>query len=101
MQELDDFIDTLLKEKGITDIDPEVESELKEEMKARLLNQINEAAVMELSEEKAAELARLVDDPDFTGEKMTEFIQNSGVDLTTIAASTMLKFRTFYLGLGE
>ena len=56
---------------------------------------------MELSEDKAAELASLVDDPDFTGEKMTEFIQNSGVDLTAIVASTMLKFRTFYLGLGE
>ena len=101
MQNIDEFIDALLKEKGITDIEPEVEADLKAEMKGRLLDQIDKAAIMELSEEKAAELATLVDDPDFTNEKMTEFIENSGVNLAEVAASTMLKFRSFYLGTGE
>lgn len=101
MQEIDNFIDTILKEKGITGLEPDVESDLKAEMKERLLDQINKAAVMELSEEKAAELAELVDKPDFTNEKMTEFMQNSGVDLTSVVADTMIKFRSFYLGTGE
>ena len=97
MQNIDDFIESLLVDKGITDIDPEVKAELKEDMKNRLLNQINRAAIMQLSEEKAAELAELVDNPEFTNEKMTEFIQNSGVNLTEVALDTMLKFRGFYL----
>lgn len=101
MQNIDDFIESLLDDKGITDVDPEVRTELKEEMKTRLLDQINKAAIMELSEEKAAELAELVDDPEFTNEKMTEFMQESGVNLTEVALDTMLKFRTFYLGTGE
>jgi len=101
MQNLDDFIETLLNEKGITDVDPETKTELKEEMKGRLIDQINQAAIMELSEEKAAELASKVDDPEFTNEKMTEFMQNSGVDLTAVVANTMLQFRSFYLGTGE
>ena len=101
MQEIDNFIDTILKEKGITGLEPDVESDLKAEMKERLLGQINKAAVMELSEEKAAELAELVDKPDFTNEKMTEFMQNSGVNLTNVVADTMIKFRSFYLGTGE
>ncbi len=101
MQNIDDFIETLLKEKGITDIDPEIQTEVKEEMKGRLLDQINKAAVMELSEEKAAELAEKVDDPNFTNEQMTEFMQNAGVNLVEVAADTMLKFRSFYLGTGE
>lgn len=101
MQNIDDFIETLLNEKGITDIDPDTKTELKEEMKGRLLDQINQAAIMELSEEKAAELASKVDDPEFTNEKMTEFMQNSGVDLTAVVANTMLQFRSFYLSAGE
>ena len=70
-------------------------------MKGRLLDQINKAAVMQLSEEKATELAKLVEEPDFTDEKMTEFMTNSGVNLTEVVADTMLKFRSFYLGTGE
>lgn len=101
MQSVDEFIESILKDKGITDIEPEVRADLKEDMKKRLLDQINKAAVMQLSEEKATELADLVNDPSFTNEEMTKFMQNSGVDLTQVALDTMLKFRSFYLGQGE
>ena len=97
MQNIDDFIESLLNDKGITDVEPEIKEELKADMKNRLLDQINRAAIMQLSEEKAAELAELVDNPEFTNEKMTEFLQNSGVNLTEVALDTMLKFRGFYL----
>lgn len=101
MKNVDDFIDSLLVEKGITDVEPDIKKQLKDDMKKRLLDQINKAAIMKLSEDKAAELAELVDDPKFTNEKMTEFIQKSGVNLTEVALDTMLKFRNFYLGNGE
>ena len=73
------------------------EFKLSQEMKTRLLDQINKAAIMQLSEEKAAELASMVDDPNFTNEKMTEFMQTSGVNLAEVALETMLQFRNFYL----
>lgn len=98
MQSIDDFVESILKDKGITDIEPEVKAGLIEEMKTRLMDQINKAAVMQLSEEKAAELAEKIKDPEFTDEKLTEFMQNSGVNLTQVALDTMLKFRGFYLG---
>lgn len=101
MQNIDDFIENLLTEKGITDIEPDIKADLKNDMKKRLLDQIDKAAVMQLSEEKAAELTKLVGDPDFTNEKMTEFMQKSSVNLTEVALDTMLKFRNFYLGTGE
>lgn len=101
IQNIDDFIESILKDKGITEVEPDVRAELKEDMKKRLLDQINKAAVMQLSEEKAAELADLVDSPDFTDEKMTEFMQNSGVNLEEVALETMLQFRSFYLGNTE
>lgn len=101
MQSVDEFIESLLVDKGITDIEPDVREELKTEMKTRLLDQINKAAIMQLSEEKAAELAAMVDDPNFTNEKMTEFMQNSGVNLVEVALETMLQFRNFYLSSEE
>lgn len=100
MQNLDEFIENLLNEKGI-EVEPDIKEELKADMKAKLLDQINRAAIQSLSEEKAEELAKLVEQPDFTNEKMTEFIQNSGVNLTEVALDTMLKFRSFYLGVEE
>ena len=101
MQNVDEFIEQLLTDKGITDVEPEIRQELVAEMKERLMDQINKAAIMQLSEEKAAELAEKVDDPNFTNEQMTEFMQNSRVNLTEIALDTMLKFRNFYLESGE
>lgn len=98
VQSIDDFVESILKDKGITDLEPEIKADLKEEMKARLTDQINKAAIMQLSEEKAAELAEKIKDPEFTDEKLTEFMQNSGVNLTQVALDTMLKFRGFYLG---
>ena len=70
-------------------------------MASRLIDQINRAAIMELSEEKATELAELIKNPDFTSEQMTKFIQDSGVNLSEVALETMLQFRTFYLGLDQ
>lgn len=101
MQSVDDFIESLLTEKGVTNLEPDVKEELKNDMKKRLLDQINTAAVMQLSEEKAAELAELLKNPDFTNEKMTDFMQSSGVNLIEVTLDTMLRFRNFYLGIGE
>ena len=101
MQNVDEFIESLLNDKGITDIDPEIKEDLKADMKKRLLDQIDRAAIQALPEDKAVELAKLVEQPDFTNEKMTEFMQKSGVNLTEVVADTMLKFRGFYLGTEE
>lgn len=98
MQSVDEFIESLLKDKGITEVEPDIKEELKKDMTNRLIDQINKAAIMKLSEEKATELARLMDDPNFTNDDLTKFMQDSGVNLTEVALDTMLKFREFYMG---
>lgn len=99
MQNVDDFIEKLLVEKGVTDIEPDTREELKQDMKRRLLEQINRNAILELPEDKATELAKKVEDPNFTDEQMADFLVKSGVNLTEVALDTMLKFRSFYLGV--
>ncbi len=98
IQPLNEFFNNLLKEKGLTNLEHSVKQSMIAEMTTLLMDQINKAAIMKLSEEQADKLARLIDDPNFTNEKMTEFIVNSGVNLTEVTLDTMLKFRELYLG---
>jgi len=97
MQNIDEFIESLLNDKGI-EVEPDIREDLKADMKKRLEDQINRAAIQALSEEKADELAKRLEDPNFGSEDMAKFMQDSGVNLAEVALETMLKFRGFYLG---
>ena len=97
MQKIDEFIEKLLEEKGISIDDPETKAEVKEEMREKLESEVNRACIEALSEEKAKELTTKINEPNFDITKMTEFMQNSGVDMEKIAAETMQRFREFYL----
>lgn len=98
MQKIDDFIEDLLKKKGLSDVDEEVKKDLINDMKTQLETQLNRACIQALPEEKAKELATLIEKPDFTAQKMTEFVQKSGVDFGQIALETLQKFKSLYLG---
>ena len=99
MENVDDFLESLLIDKGI-DVEPEVRKTLIEGMRTKLTNEIISAAIAALSEEKCDELEKKLEDPNFTNEQMAEFVQAAGVDLPTIVFETMARFRTYYLGAG-
>ena len=101
MENVEDFIDQLIDEKGYSDLDDDVRQELKTDMIQRLMDQIDQAAINALPEDKAIELADKLDDESFDDEKVAEFMQNSGVDLQQVALETMLQFRMLYLGEAE
>ena len=101
MENVEDFIDQLIDEKGYSDLDDDVRQELKTDMIQRLMDQIDQAAINALPEDKAIELADKLDDESFDDEKVAEFMQNSGIDLQQVALETMLQFRMLYLGEAE
>ena len=102
MQNIDEFLASLLADKGITDIEPDVRDELIKEMREKFMDEVQRNAVSSLNEEQLEEFNKQAEDPSFTGEKVTEFLQNAGVNFAEIVADTALKFRSFYLGgLGE
>ena len=98
MENVEDFINQLIDEKGYSDLDDDVRQELKVDMIQRLMDQIDQAAINALPEDKAIELADKLDDPDFSDDDLTEFMRNSGVDLEKVALETMVQFRLLYLG---
>ena len=97
MENVEQFIDQLIDERDLN-LDDDVRQELKADMINRLLDQIDQASINALPEDKAIELADKLDDPDFTDEQVAEFIRNSGVDLERVALETMVQFRLLYLG---
>lgn len=99
--ELDQFINQLIDEKGLKGLTDEARQTVVNEMKGSLIEQINRAVLMELSDEKLDELNDLMDTEGFGDEAMGQFIMNSGVNINKIAAETMLKFKAFYLGSKE
>ncbi len=101
MEAIDKFIDQLLKDKGLTGLDAEVEAQLKRDLGQRLMDQIDRAVIEALPEEKAIELSAKLDDDNFSQEDTTKFIQDSGVDMQRVSLETMLKFRDLYLEVGE
>ena len=98
MDKVDEFIDQVLREKDLSTVPEEVRAELKQDLKQRLLDQIDRAALAALPEDKAVELSEKLDDENFTNEDAMVFMQNSGVDLQTVALETMVRFKDLYLG---
>jgi len=98
MDNVGNFIDQIINEKGYTSLDADVREQLKADLTQRLLDQIDTAAIYALPEDKAVELSQKLDDPNFSDEQVTEFMTQSGVDLQDVALKTMLQFRALYIG---
>ncbi|MCQ2570906.1 MAG: hypothetical protein MJ154_01510 [Candidatus Saccharibacteria bacterium] len=99
MQNLDDFMESLLQEKGIN-VEGEVRDQLKEDMIQTLMTQIDRATLNRLTEEQATELSEKLDDPNFGNEQAAEYIRSCGIDAQEVALETMVMFRALYLGGG-
>lgn len=99
MQNLDDFMESLLQEKGIN-VEGDVREQLKADMTERLLTQIDRATLNRLTEEQATELSDKLDDPNFGSEQAADYIKSCGIDQQEVALETMLQFRALYLGGG-
>ena len=101
MEQMEEFVDRLIEERGSTGLSDEAKKELKQVLIRELLDQIDKAAIYALPEDKAIELAKKTDDPNFTDDDLTKFMQDSGVDLQQVALHTMVEFRNFYLKKGD
>ncbi len=101
MEQVSQFMDSLLEEKGITDLDDETREALKKDMIDRLMNQIDTAMINALPEDKLDEFNQRINDPDFSNDDATQFFVDAGLDVQKIALQTMIEFRMLYVGGDE
>lgn len=95
---LSKFISDIIDAKGYKTLDSDVRRQLEEDLKNRLLDQIDRAVLGALPENKIDGFNDLLD-RNASQQEIQQYIASSGVDTKKITLETMLRFRSLYLGV--
>lgn len=94
---LSKFISDIIDTKGYKTLDSDVRRQLEQDLKNRLIDQINRAVLEALPENKIDGFNDLLD-RGASQQEVQQYIATSGVDTKKITLETMLRFRSLYLG---
>ncbi len=97
MDELDSFISNILDEKQLSGVTEDVRAQLVEDLKNRLLDQVNRALIDAMPDEKIDQFNELLD-RNVGDEELQQFVTDSGVNIPAVTTAAMLHFRDAYLG---
>lgn len=95
---LSKFINDIIDAKNFKALDSDVRHQLEQDLKNRLLDQIDRAVLGALPENKIDGFNDLLD-RNASQQEVQQYIANSGVDTKKITLETMLRFRSLYLGV--
>ncbi len=90
-----EFIDRLIKEKGLDSLESEVKEQLSKDLLRRLEDRLNTKIVESLNHEQMAKLEHLIDSKQV--DKIQDFLQNEGINVNGVVAATMSEFYSSYL----
>jgi len=95
IDQLDQFVDRLVEEKGFENLTPEVRAQINDDLRNRLEDRINAIILEKLPPEKLEEFEKLVN----TGnvEDIQAFSRENIPDLDQHIANELLAFRTTYI----
>lgn len=94
---LSKFINDIIDAKNFKTLDSDFRHQLEQDLKNRLLDQIDRAVLRALPENKIDGFNDLLDS-NASQQEVQQYIANSGVDTKKITLETMLRFRSLYLG---
>lgn len=95
---LDEFIETLIREKNYQTLTTAMHDELKKDLLDRVQDFLIAKTIARLTDEQANELSALLDtNPE--GTTLQQFIAKCIPDAETFIGETLFKFRQTYLGL--
>ena len=95
---IDLFIEGIMDEKGVSAPTPEIEADLKNELKDQLLREIDRSLIGELPDDKLEELNRLATaNGQIKPDVIAKMVEESNLDVTDIVGTTMARFREIYL----
>lgn len=95
---LSKFINDIIDAKNFKTLDGDVRRQLEQDLKNRLLDQIDRAVLEAVPEDKIDGFNDLLD-RNASQQEVQQYIANSGVDTKKITLETMLRFRSLYLGV--
>ena len=94
---LDQFVEQLLEEKGLTNVDPSVLAEMREDLFARVSERINAELLAALPEGKIDALNELLDGNQ-SNEQVRAFFMENIANFQDVLNAAVANFRTAYLG---
>ena len=94
---LEDFVESLLREKNLPGITEDALSSLVQETTSQLRELIDMAVIDAMSPQRQDDLNMLLSDPNTTTVGVSDFISQSGVDVAKVTTDTMTHFRELYL----
>jgi DNA-directed RNA polymerase subunit F len=93
---LEQFVDRLLQEKQLSQTDPEILTELKNDLLSRVENHVNAAILAEIPGDKLDEFNALLESGN--SEQIVSYCQANVPDFQNVIATTLNNFRNIYLG---
>jgi hypothetical protein len=97
VQDLDLFIDRLLDEKGLTNLEPTVLQQLKIDLKKRIEDRINVSILNNLPQDKVKVFEELLDKA--ADNEIQDYIKQNIPNLEQVLAGELMQFRRVYLNL--
>ncbi len=94
---LDQFVERLLEEKGIVNVEPSVKAEMHQDLIERVSERINAELIAALPEGKIDELNELLDGNQ-SDEQVREFFMTNIPNFQDVLNAAIANFRTAYLG---
>ncbi|MBR6532189.1 hypothetical protein IKT64_00205 [Candidatus Saccharibacteria bacterium] len=95
---LDAYVQSLLIEKGFTNLDEETESKMIADLKERAIDMINFSIIDALPDDKAAEISERIDNGEDAETLMNTAVEEAGIDAQKITGEALDKLRELYLG---
>lgn len=95
---LDDFAETLIKDKQYKTMTPEIHDELKKDILQRVHDYLLAKTIAKLSDDQAKSLSTLMD-TNPSDEVVQDFIAKSIPEAPDFVGDTLFSFRQTYLGL--
>lgn len=95
MQNIEEFVDRLIVDRGFNEQDPEIIEQMKLDLIDRIENRINAMIVSKLDPEKLSDFEKLLDNG--SEEEIQNFVKSNISDIDQKVAAELLTFKNIYL----
>jgi len=93
------FVEGLMDEKGINPESEQMRKDIFDDLKTKLMTELDRSLVSALPDDKLEELSKEAEEKgQLDPEVVAKAIEEAGVDVGEVAGVTMAKFRELYLG---
>lgn len=90
------FVSQLIKDKGLTELDPAARADLKRKLMQELNSEIERAYIMAMSDEQLIQMNEMLD-TGASDEEIGELFETSGVNYEEVTVKAMQAFRNNFL----